>query len=42
MTTHADTHTDTEAYYIPEPSRWPIIAVVGYLHAVFWLGTQHQ
>ena len=29
MTTHADTHTDTEAYFIPEPSRWPIIAVFG-------------
>ncbi|WP_308874940.1 cytochrome c oxidase subunit 3 [Thiothrix subterranea] len=29
MSTQADTHTDNAAYYIPEPSRWPIIAVFG-------------
>lgn len=37
MTTHADTHMDTEAYYIPEPSRWPIIAVAGIFMLFFGL-----
>jgi cytochrome c oxidase subunit 3 len=37
MTTHADTHPDKEAYFIPEPSHWPIIAVAGIFMLFFGL-----